>query len=270
MPHNASLPEEPVFFSDPAAFAVQEQRYLRVRRLEGRVLGDAELRRLPAVPTGDPLAREWRWRARALGRLVAHLRRKTVPLRILDLGCGNGWMANRLAAQPHWALLAVDLNEAELRQGARLFGRGNLRFVYADVFGENAAGQTFRQAFGQFDVVLLAASVQYFPDLGRLVAHLRGLLRPGGEIHLLDSHFYPDAAACQAARQRSADYYARLGVPEMADFYHHHALPDIQALGGRSLNRHWWTRLQQKMRWLSLLEWLVVESNDELLMMNDE
>jgi len=170
-------------------------------------------------------------------------------LRILDLGCGNGWMANRLAEQAQWDIWAVDLNEAELTQGARCFPRPNLRFVYADVL----AGVLPQN---HFDVVVLAAAAQYFPDLPALYAALRKTLTVNGEIHVLDTHFYPNEAARAAARQRSADYYARLGVPEMTAFYHHHLWAAAAALGAENLNGGGLTWLLQKTKWLPPFPWL--------------
>ena len=265
------LPPTVHYLSAPADFQEKETCYLRARRLEGRVLSDEEVARLPSAlhPLPSALNQEWHWRRRSFQRLQKFLLKKqpnnsatqqpnnsqqpnnpaTQQLRILDLGCGNGWMANRLAEQPDWDIWAVDLNETELAQGARCFGRPNLRFVYADVL----AGVLPQ---GYFDVVVLAASVQYFPDLSALWAALRNTLAVNGEIHIIDSHFYPNETARAAARQRTADYYARLGAPEMSAFYHHHLWADAVAAGAENLNRNWPTRLLQKVKWLAPFPWL--------------
>ena len=72
------------------------------------------------------------------------------------------------------------------------------------------------------NVVVLASVVQYVPDLWVAVARLLGWLAPGGELHVLDSPLYrPEEIA--AARERTRRYYAQLGVPQMAEAYHHHA-----------------------------------------------
>lgn len=247
------------YLSQPLDFQEKEAAYLRARRLEGRVLSDDEVARLPKPLTPhfltfSPLLREWRWRRRSFQRLQKYLLKKHAqrPLRILDLGCGNGWMANRLAKQPNWDIWAVDLNETELAQGARCFGRSNLQFVYADVL-QGILPQD------QFDVVLLAASVQYFPDLAALWAALHNTLTANGEIHIVDSNFYQNEAARVAAQQRTADYYARLGVPEMSAFYHHHLWSGAAAAGAENLNDRWFVRLLQKAKWLPPFPWLRLE-----------
>ncbi len=245
------------YLTQPADFQEKEAAYLRARRLEGRVLNDDEVARLPHLPFAFcrlPLEKEWRWRRRSFQRLQKYLRKKYAqrPLRILDLGCGNGWMANRLAEQPNWDIWAVDLNETELVQGARCFGRSNLQFVYADVL-QGILPQT------HFDVVVLAASVQYFPDLPELWPALHNTLTTNGEIHIVDSNFYPNETARAAAKQRTADYYAQLGVPEMSAFYHHHLWADAAAAGAENLNDRWLVRLLQKAKWLAPFPWLRLE-----------
>jgi SAM-dependent methyltransferase len=74
---------------------------------------------------------------------------------------------------------------------------------------------------GAFDVVVMASSVQYFDDLGGLLVALKSSLRPGGEIHVVDSPIYAEEEV-PSARRRSAAYYGDLGMPAMAGRYHHH------------------------------------------------
>lgn len=254
-------PQKVHFLSDPIPFLAKERLYLEVRRREGRVLDDDDVKMLPNISATSPYTQEWRWRKRSFLRLKRYLsHKKTQHLRILDLGCGNGWMANRLAENQAWSVIGMDLNVAELTQGARLFGRKNLQFVYADLW-QNAlleapgiASQDTIDALGlpasglpgAFDIIVLAASVQYFPNLESLVASLQALLNTGGEIHLIDSQFYPSKTAKAAAKQRTLDYYTAAGVPEMADYYHHHLWPELQQLGAENLNKSLLIRLLQK------------------------
>jgi len=273
--------EEVHFLSDPAPYREKERLYLEVRRREGRILSDEEVRRLPFVPESHPLATEWRWRRRSFARFFSYCQQwavqsgKTPPLRLLDLGCGNGWLANRLAENPDWDVWALDVNEEELEQGARLFGRDNLRFGYADLVPRNGIpgswpGISFRdtgrwpgipfRGTGTFDLIVLAASVQYFPDLRELVAALRARLNPGGEIHLIDSPFYASETERDAARRRTADYYAKTGVPAMAAYYHHHLWTDVLELGGQNLNKSLKIRFLQKIKWLAPFPWVRLQS----------
>ncbi len=249
------------YLSDPALYTEKELLYTEVRRREGRLLSDEAVRLLPEMPQSQPHAREWLRRRRTWHRFSGYLSSFPGPQRLLDLGCGNGWMANRLAQHPGREVWAMDLNRAELEQGARLFGRDNLRFVYGDLLSlepRNAApdspsGMAFQE---KFDVIVLAAAVQYFPDFEMLVATLRTLLKPGGEIHILDSPFYKNETEQAAARRRTAAYYAGLGVPQMAAYYHHHLGKSVEILGGEDLNRGAHIRFLQKIKWLPPFPWL--------------
>lgn len=238
------------YLSKPASYAEKERLYLEVRRREGRVPSDEQLRQLPDVTHPPALAREWRWRKRTFQRLDDYLNRRfpKSPIRILDLGCGNGWMSNLLAANPLRSVTAVDLNETELEQGSRVFRRDNLQFVYADILKDGVPEQPF-------EVIVLAASVQYFPGLGELIARLKKLLTANGEIHLLDSNFYRDAAAAEAARQRTEAYYEQVGVPEMARFYHHHLRQEVLDCGAENLNAGLWMALLRRVKYVGPFSW---------------
>ncbi len=251
--------QKPYFLSNPEKFQEQESTYLKVRRLEGRVLGDAAVAALPDVSSDSPYAKEWRWRRRSFQRLKNYMQaRKKGPARILDVGCGNGWMSNRLAEITRWQVSSLDINQEELAQAARLFGRENLQFYYADLPGLSLPAL---DALGQFDFIVLAASVQYFQDLAELVSYLRFFLHTDGEIHIIDSHFYRDAAAAAAAKQRTLGYYTNIGAPEMAAHYHHHLWHDARRLGAADLNAGLWAKLQQKAGYLAPFPWVRLRRN---------
>lgn len=201
--------------------------YLRVRAMEGRLYPDEAVSRLPQAPRSDPLAGEWRQRADSLGRLVTYLDRTPRPmgrpLILLEIGCGNGWLAARLAEIPGIEVIGLDPNEQELGQARRVFAhRPNLRFVAGDVRFAPAPVE-------RPDVIVLASVIQYLADLPGLVRRLTGWLCPGGEIHILDSPLY-EQAALGAAGERTRAYYTGLGIPQMAALYHHHAWSELDGL----------------------------------------
>jgi len=238
------------FLTDPALFQAKETLYLQIRQEEGRLLSDEAVRQLPEVPRNSPYNREWRWRRRSFNRFHAYLKQKKQPvLRVLDLGCGNGWMARHLAENPEWEVWALDVNRAELEQGARLFSNANLQFYYADIASEELPKQ-------YFDQIVLAASVQYFPDVKALLVRLRTLLRAGGEIHVLDSPFYHSGAQQAAAKARSLAYYSQKGAAEMASYYHHHHWEEARHLGAKDLNKPLIIKILRKIKWLAPFPWL--------------
>lgn len=189
--------------------------YIRVREKEGRLYTDDIVRYLPSFPSSHPLTEEWKARAASAKRLCRYLARLPRPLTILDLGCGNGWLSNHLTESGH-QVMGLDQNQFELKQAARVFrNNSNLLFLEADIFSSPFENPSF-------DIIILASSIQYFSDLPVLFKTLCNFLKPNGEIHVMDSPLYRDEDVKSAA-QRSREYYADIGFPEMADFYFHHA-----------------------------------------------
>ncbi len=229
------------YLSDPGPFEEKEERYWNVRVKEGRAYSDDVVRRLPRVPPDHPRAAEWAARGDSLARLMRPVTRRQRPLEILDLGCGNGWLANHLASSLTIHVVGMDLNRRELTQAARVFADNpRLKFLYADVFGADLPE-------GSFDLILLANVIQYFPDLPALLRRLAALLVPGGGIHILDSPLYTPAEVA-AARERTHAYYAGLGFPVMAPEYHHHPTTALAAFQPIVLYdpRAWLNRLARR------------------------
>ncbi len=119
-------------------------------------------------------------------------------------------------------VIGTDINFTEIQQAARVFHDiSNLHFIYG-----NAESGMFEDR--QFDSIVFAASIQYFPSLTGIINSALKLLKPKGEIHIIDSHFY-SLAELGAAKQRSLLYYQAAGFPELADWYFHHNLDDLDS-----------------------------------------
>jgi len=188
-----------------------ETSYLALREREGRHFTDAQLHALPEVDAGHPQAEEWRLRGRSCTRLLAYLRERGGP-RVLEVGCGNGWLAHRMAA--HAQVVATDVLAPEIEQATRAFADvEHLRFVLGGLQAHELQDQ-------RFDLVVFAASLQYFADPGAVIADC---LERAHEVHILDSPFYGQAELA-GARARSARHFASLGQAGLAAHYHHHAL----------------------------------------------
>lgn len=228
--------------------------YLRVREKEARLYSDEIVARLPFIPNGHPLADEWQSRSASASRLIRYLIPRPKPLRILDLGCGNGWFSNMLSTHGH-CVIGMDQNSYELKQAARVFPP-NVQLLF---FKGNIFSAPF-PAF-QFDVIVLASVIQYFQNINTLLLALSNYLKPQGEIHIIDSPLY-SVNELEQAILRSQQYYTSLGFPEMAEHYFHHQLSDLDAYHPTRLYhpqplRHFIYRLLGKVD--SPFPWIVIK-----------
>lgn len=188
-----------------------ESAYLEVRGQEQRILTTEEIRQLPHLAHHSH-AKEWRQRQGSTNRLLNYLM-AAKPKRVLDLGCGNGWLLYKIAPfvpQPE----GIDVNLRELEQAAVVLAeRPHVLLRHCDVF-ETAL-------IPGYDCIICNASIQYFPDLTLLLKRLLALLSPEGEVLLVDSPLYK-ASEVAAAKERSKAYYTQMGTAHMSAYYHHH------------------------------------------------
>jgi 2-polyprenyl-3-methyl-5-hydroxy-6-metoxy-1,4-benzoquinol methylase len=198
-----------------------EKLYIQVREKEGRIYPDELVATLPETSLEHAHYQEWQMRKQSEQRLTSYLQRKQGPLKILEVGCGNGWLSHRLATIHNSSVIGTDINFTEIQQAARVFQDvPNLHFIYGHI------GQGLFEE-KQFDIIVFAASIQYFSSFQEIIGLSKQLLHDNGEIHIIDSHLY-SLAELSTARQRSLLYYEAAGFPEMKDFYFHHCLDDLE------------------------------------------
>ena len=139
---------------------------------------------------------------------------------ILDVGCGNGWMAHGLAREG-FHICAVDLNYFELQQAARIFRETtNATWLYGNVVSDVIPACSI-------DYVVIASSLQYFADISPLMKSLFRIVRNAGEIHIIDTPFYSAGEKANAAR-RSTAYFASIGYPGFANHYFHRTYDELR------------------------------------------
>jgi ubiquinone/menaquinone biosynthesis C-methylase UbiE len=103
-------------------------------------------------------------------------------LRLLDLGCGNGYLARRFAGRGA-TVVAVDVTAAMLeRARARGDGGGRVRYLQAD------ASDLRELASGSVDLVYANMSLHDIPDAEAALAEVGRLLRAGGRLVASISH----------------------------------------------------------------------------------
>jgi ubiquinone/menaquinone biosynthesis C-methylase UbiE len=185
--------------------------YEAVRRAEGRGSTSAEYYR--ALPFKDLSGRrqaDWRIRARSfnvlvknvLTRLQASLERS---LKIIDLGAGNGWLANRLSAQGD-RVIAVDLlvNEQD--------GLGAWKF-YEHSFVPMQAEFNHLPIVDRFaDAVIFNASLHYSEKYAETLNEALRVLSPEGLIVIMDSPVYRRSTSGEEmVREREEQFRQKYG-----------------------------------------------------------
>ncbi|MCI3270562.1 class I SAM-dependent methyltransferase [Streptomyces cylindrosporus] len=121
-------------------------------------------------------------RPRAYSRL-ARLSGARPGDRVLDVGCGTGYLTRRMAKAvgPGGSVLGVDPS-AEVVE----YARDKTREAHCTY--ETGVGEALRAADGSFDVVVTALAVHHLPEDVRPVAlrEMYRVLRPGGRLLVAD------------------------------------------------------------------------------------
>jgi SAM-dependent methyltransferase len=185
--------------------------YETVRRSEGRGSpSPSYYRALPFKDLNGHHKTDWAIRSRSFSALVKVLTQLQNPLerslRILDLGAGNGWLSNRLAAQGG-RVIAVDLllNEQD-GLGAWKHYEHSFTPVQAE-FNQLPVMDRFA------DAVVFNASLHYSEDYGNTLKEALRVLSPDGRIVIMDSPVYRrGASGATMVEERKTDYLARYGL----------------------------------------------------------
>lgn len=160
-----------------------EQLYIRLRRKEGRVYTDDEVAGLPVIHNTHPYYREWIIRKNSCRALLSYVKQRSNILNILEVGCGNGWLSAKLASAADIEVTGLDVNTPELEQARRVFKKiPGLDFI-------NGSLQADELKEKKFDMILFAASIQYFQSLEQVINTSLEHLTLQGEIHIMDSLF---------------------------------------------------------------------------------
>jgi methylase of polypeptide subunit release factors len=177
-----------------ARYAEFLAQYQRVRADEGwGGMSAAYYQRLPEVDVTDRQHAIWSLRQQHyqafIHRILMPLEQKQPgPLAILDVGAGNGWLSNQLSARGHH-VAAIDIN-TDIRDGLGAHVNYECRFLSIQ-----AEFERLPFIAGQADLVVFNGAFHYAPDDRTVLSEALRVLKPSGQIILMDSPCYSDPAS---------------------------------------------------------------------------
>ncbi|MEJ5186308.1 MAG: methyltransferase domain-containing protein [Candidatus Geothermincolales bacterium] len=144
-----------------------------------------------------------KWGLEVIGRL-----RLRGDERILDVGCGDGYLTAILASRvPSGEVVGVDVSPEMIEHASRRFPRQrhpNLRFVVMD-----ASSLSFRE---EFDLVFSNAALHWIPEHGPVLRGIRESLKRGGR-------FVAQMAGSGNAHKVAAALMRVMSRPEWAGYF---------------------------------------------------
>lgn len=92
--------------------------------------------------------------------------------RVLDVACGTGVLIPDYLKRNVASVTGIDISPEMISRAKLKFAQDNVKFICGDV-EETEVGDSF-------DAIVIYNAFPHFPEPERLIAHLAGLLAPGG------------------------------------------------------------------------------------------
>ena len=191
--------------------------YEFIRAAEGR--GSSQSEYYLSLPYEDISGRngdQWAIRAHTFQTmerciLAPLAKRNKRPLRILDLGAGNGWMSYRLALRSHRPVAVDLLTNDQDGLGAASHYSAHIRPLFPRV---QADLERLPFASSVFDLVIFNASFHYSEDYERTFAEALRCTGPGGRIVIADTPWYAEEQSGKTmVEERHKCFLATYGYP---------------------------------------------------------
>ena len=191
--------------------------YAFIRSAEGRGSTDSEY--YLALPYQD-LSRkntpQWKIRARTFRYIQEHIltplaNLQSKPLRILDLGAGNGWMSYRLALMGHLPIAVDILTNNSDGLGAAVHFNKNLGTPFPCVQSEM---DHLPFPSSSFDLTVFNASFHYSENYERTLGEALRCTRSGGAVLIADTPWYEnEESGRRMVEEKHITFANRYGLP---------------------------------------------------------
>lgn len=192
------------------------REYEIIRRAEGRSSQeDLYYRALPFEDRSGRRVKDWRIRATSFrsfirGSLQPIQNQLGRPLRILDLGAGNGWLSNRLASRGH-AVAALDL-AVNADDGLGAHTHYGVTFLPVQAEFDHVPFTD-----GLFDLAIYNASFHYSVEYSASLREAFRTVTPTGRVVILDTPIYHNpASGARMVADREASFRQMYGFPSDA------------------------------------------------------
>jgi trans-aconitate methyltransferase len=96
------------------------------------------------------------------------------PASILDAGCGEGLLAEKLKLLPYTSYLGMDVSQEAIALASKRLGDDRSRFTVADAWAF--------QTDARFDVIVFNQSLYYLTDPAGVLQKYQAMLAPSGRI----------------------------------------------------------------------------------------
>jgi SAM-dependent methyltransferase len=198
-----------------AAFA---ESYSRAWAKDGWGSDDPEYAaKLPYRDISRRRVTEWKVKAASMDALLAFLAPSEWP-RVIDLGCGMGWLSHYLAARGYETYAMDAVLDGRLGLGAAT------GYVRMGPPFERVWGDMNRLPFlaSSVDAIVCNASIHYVADLVRTLSEIARVLRSDGLVAILNSPIHEQPASAVRAQSEFREHLSNLGANvEVASTYHH-------------------------------------------------
>lgn len=179
---------------------------------------------LPYLSRGARHTADWQVKARSMEALWNVLEPRERP-RVVDLGCGVGWLAHAMARRGHEVYATDILLDAGLGLGAAT------TFVRLGPSFERVWGELERPPFlpASVDAVVCNAALHYAQDLRAALAEIQRILKPGGILVVMNSPVYVEPESARRALEDFRGHLRTLGASaEVTAAYHHFVAAELQ------------------------------------------
>jgi SAM-dependent methyltransferase len=217
--------------------------YEFIRAAEGR--GSTQSEYYLNLPFKDITGRnsdQWAIRARTFRTMERDIllpltRRHGHPLRILDLGAGNGWLSYRLALLGHLPVAVDLLTNDQDGLGAAIHFSSRVRLLFPRV---QAALDRLPFASSTFDLVVFNASFHYSEDYQHTFAEALRCTRPGGTIVIADTPWYAkEESGHEMVQEKHQRFIATYGFPSNSISSLEYLTPDRLQRLQNAFNLEW-------------------------------